>query len=221
MQNVIKTFFLIYLVAWVANRYLMPKEGEWRQRIKLYQGVVLLDVIYLFTWGMLKAWTILATIIFVDIIVWAFGRMAIWQSTLRPPFQLFDSKYASYVAVVRAAMIAHHAKKNPRILLQTSTIRRQKATPLLHIENSHSDNVGLTAIHSHRKTTNESQSSIKYLVTDRDQNLDADNIMSYMTVNSTMDTDRSSATPDFWQDSRQPLLTVQSGNKARSSIEWD
>jgi len=123
-------FFGIYAVALIANRYLMPKEGEWKQRIKCYQGVVLLDMIYLLTWGMLKAWAILATIMGVDILAWGFGRMAIWQPALRPPFQLFDAKYAAYVATVRAAMIAHHAKKNPRILLSTTTIQRQVASTL-------------------------------------------------------------------------------------------
>jgi len=214
-------FFYIYLVAWVANRYLMPPEGEWRQRIRLYQWVVVLDVFYLFTWGMLKAWTILATIIGVDIIVWGFGRMAIWQSTLRPPFQLYDSKYASYVSVVRAAMIAHHAKKNPRILLQTTTIRRQKATPLLTINNSNYDNLGLTVIHSNRKSSDEWHGITKHLGTDRDQNLNKDSFMSYMTINSTVHTERSSGTPDFWQNSKQPLLTKQSQNKARSSMELE
>lgn len=221
IEKVLKTFFFIYLVAWVANRYLMPKEGEWRQRIKLYQGVVMLDVVYLVTWGMLKAWTILATIIIVDIIVWGFGRMAIWQSTLRPPFQLYDSKYASYVAVVRAAMIAHHAKKNPRILLQTTTIRRQKATPLLNIENTHSDNLGLTVINTHRKSSDEWQGNTKHLGTDRDKNLNRDTILSYMTIDSNVDTYRSSGTPDFWQNSKQPLLTKQGGSKARSSMELE
>lgn len=130
IETVLVFFLGIYAVAKIANRYLMPKEGEWKQRIKCYQWVVLLDIAYLLTWGMLKAWAILATIMGVDILGWGFGRMAIWQPTLRPPFQLIDAKYAAYVAIVRAAMIAHHAKKNPRILLSTTTIRRQVATTL-------------------------------------------------------------------------------------------
>lgn len=130
IETVLVFFLGIYAVALIANRYLMPREGEWKQRIKCYQGVVILDIIYLLTWGMLKAWAILATIMGVDILAWGFGRMAIWQPTLRPPFQLFDSKYAAYVAIVRAAMIAHHAKKNPRILLSTTSITRQVATAM-------------------------------------------------------------------------------------------
>jgi len=135
-------FFYVFLASVIANRYLMPKEGEWKQRIKLYQGVVMLDLFYLLTWGILKAWTILGTIIAVDIIVWGFGRMAVWRSTLKPPFQLLDSKYSAYVAVVRAAMIAHHAKKNPRILLRSTQIQRQNASTISTVKRG-SSTVGI------------------------------------------------------------------------------
>jgi len=126
-NTVIVTFLYIYLASLIANHYLMPREGEWIQRIKLYQWVVLLDLFYLLSWGILKAYGILTTIIVVDIVTWGFGRMAVWSSTLKPPFQLLDSKYSAYVAVVRAAMIAHHARKNPRILLTSTKVQRQNA----------------------------------------------------------------------------------------------
>jgi len=127
LDTVLIFFLSIYIVSIIANRYLMPEEGEWKRRIKCYQGVVLLDMFYLLTWGMLKAWVILGKTVTIDVVTWGFARMAIWEPTIRPPFQLLDDKYAAYVSVVRAAMIAHRAKKNPRILLSSTLIRRQVA----------------------------------------------------------------------------------------------